>query len=276
MARVPAKKAAVAPVVSRKDSPYSVQSVASFINDNFGILFIAILMFLAGFFVGSLWTENQLRKNGQLGSAGTGAAAPVGEAGPARTELTRENFIKLAGEVGANKEAFSTCFDSNKHEAAITETMNQGSAAGITGTPGTIVVVNGVPKEIIIGAPPYAQLKTTIDKYLADPNAAPAATNGLIAEGYVAVGATDNVRGNKNASVVLVEYSDYECPFCYRFHPSMTQVMDEYGDKVAWVYRHFPLVSIHPSAMPSAVAAACVSELEGNDAFWKFSDKLFE
>ena len=84
------------------------------------------------------------------------------------------------------------------------------------------------------------------------------------------------IRGDiENAKVVLVEYSDFECPFCSRHHPTMTDIMDEYGDDVAWVYRHFPL-SFHPEAEPAALASECVGNLAGNDAFWQFADAMFE
>jgi protein-disulfide isomerase len=81
----------------------------------------------------------------------------------------------------------------------------------------------------------------------------------------------DHVRGSKNAKVVLYEWSDFECPFCGRFHPTMLQLMDEYEGKVAWVYRHFPL-SFHPSAEPAALAAECAAE---QGKFWEFADELF-
>lgn len=90
--------------------------------------------------------------------------------------------------------------------------------------------------------------------------------------------AGDHVRGSRDADVFIVEYSDTECPFCKRFHETMRQVMGEYesGGKVAWVYRHFPLDSLHKKARGEAVALECANEQGGNDAFWKYADRLFE
>lgn len=92
-----------------------------------------------------------------------------------------------------------------------------------------------------------------------------------------AIASEDHIRGNPNADVVIVEYSDFECPFCKRFHTTMQQVVGEYGDKVAWVYRQFPLDQLHPvKARAEAVASECAAELGGNDAFWKFADRFME
>lgn len=86
----------------------------------------------------------------------------------------------------------------------------------------------------------------------------------------------DHSRGNRSAAVTLIEFSDFQCPFCQRFHPTAKQALAEYGDKVRWVYKHFPIDSIHPHARPAAEASECIAEQKGNEGFWQFADALFE
>ena len=86
----------------------------------------------------------------------------------------------------------------------------------------------------------------------------------------------DHVKGDRNARILLIEYSDLECPFCKRFHPTAQQLVDEYNGTIAWVYRHFPLDQIHSKADKEAEAIECANELGGNDGFWKMTDKIFE
>ena len=97
-------------------------------------------------------------------------------------------------------------------------------------------------------------------------------------EKMIPVSASDHIRGNPNAPVKIVEYSDTECPFCKRFHDTMKQVMDNEGKqgKVAWVYRHFPLDQLHSKARKEAEATECAAELGGNDKFWAYLDRLME
>lgn len=87
----------------------------------------------------------------------------------------------------------------------------------------------------------------------------------------------DHIRGNPNAPILVVEYSDFDCPFCKNFHETMTQVMAKYGasGQVAWIYRHFPLEQLHPNAPRLAAASECVADLGGNEAFWQFADLIF-
>lgn len=86
----------------------------------------------------------------------------------------------------------------------------------------------------------------------------------------------DHIRGNSQALVTIVEYSDFQCPFCQSFHPTVKQVLENYPDKVRWVYKHFPLDQIHPQARPAAEASECIWEQKGNEGFWQFADLLFE
>ena len=83
----------------------------------------------------------------------------------------------------------------------------------------------------------------------------------------------DHLRGDKNAKITILEYSDFQCPFCSRFHPTLVQLINEYKGKVNWVYRHFPLSSIHPDAEKAAEASECASE---QGKFWEMADKMFE
>lgn len=91
------------------------------------------------------------------------------------------------------------------------------------------------------------------------------------------INAGDYVRGNPNAPVKIVEYSDTECPFCKQFHTTMQRIMSEYGTngEVAWVYRFFPL-SIHPKSPTEAMAVACAGDAGGAAKFWEYLDKIFE
>ena len=92
------------------------------------------------------------------------------------------------------------------------------------------------------------------------------------------VTAEDHIKGNPDAPIKIVEYSDFECPFCKRFHDTMNEVMDKYSEsgEVAWVFRQFPLEQLHPvKAKRAAIASECAAELGGNNAFWTFTDGYF-
>ncbi len=81
-------------------------------------------------------------------------------------------------------------------------------------------------------------------------------------------------RGNKDAKVVVVNYDDFECPFCSRMHQTLfPQVFKEYGDRVLFIYKDYPLAEIHPWAVHAAVNANCLAA-QNNDAYWDFADYL--
>ncbi len=91
------------------------------------------------------------------------------------------------------------------------------------------------------------------------------------------VSSDDHILGSPDAKIKLVEFSDTECSYCKRFHETMNKIIEEYGKdgKVAWVYRHLPLDSIHPKARKEAEATECAAELGGNAKFWDYTNALY-
>ena len=75
--------------------------------------------------------------------------------------------------------------------------------------------------------------------------------------------------------ITFIEFSDIQCPFCQRFHPTVQQAMAEYPGQIRWVYKHFPLDSIHPMARSAAEASECVAEQLGDEGFFEYLDRLF-
>jgi protein-disulfide isomerase len=85
----------------------------------------------------------------------------------------------------------------------------------------------------------------------------------------------DHIRGNINAPIKIVEFSDIECPFCKRFHETLIEITAAYGDKVVWIYRHSPIAQLHPKAFNEANATECVAKLGGEAKFWEFLDLMY-
>lgn len=189
-----------------------------------------------------------------------------------------ETFQGYAAEMGLDTEAFLACLASGQFDEAIAQDLQAGQAAGITGTPSFLI--NG---NLVVGAQPLAAFQQALDTLLAggtleDPNAAaqqeaqPPQPVDIPIEGAP-------VKGDPNAPMTIVEYSDYQCPYCARFAgQTMPALLQEYIDsgQAKLVFKDFPLEQIHPNAGKAAEAARCVRELAGDDdAYWAMHDALF-
>lgn len=132
------------------------------------------------------------------------------------------------------------------------------------------VVIAGA---LIAGALYYSNIKVASQKTAVINSATGSTTTSMRP-----VSSDDHILGNPNADLVIVEYSDTECPYCKNFHETLNRVMSEYGSsgKVAWVYRHFPIDSLHSKARKEAEATECANELGGAEAFWKYTNMLYE
>ncbi len=229
---------------------------------------------------------------------GTSAQAPdvnsnnaQAPAGPKSVDQMVANLKKYASQLGLKADQFNQCLDSSKMASLVQTDQDSGVKVGVNGTPATFI--NGY---MISGAQPNKVFKDTLDlllaggnfdnlsedkKYLADGNAGNGEVGVLGQTGQadrtklvVEVGNLP-VLGDPNAPITVVEYSDYQCPFCERFYSDAENVIKDYvkSGKVKFYYRDFPLTSIHPGAQKGAEAARCAGE---QNKYWEFHDLVFK
>ncbi len=209
------------------------------------------------------------------------AAVPVA---PVQAEhpLTKDNLVKYAKALSMDTNKFSQCLTDGKYKKAVQDDTAQGVKLGVNGTPAFFI--NG---HLIVGAQPIQVFTDAIDlllaggdlssptgaaKYLGDDDPA----NGEVGDikQDVEIGNAP-MKGNKDAKVTMIEFSDFECPFCSRFFTqSLGTIMQKYVDtgKMNIVYKQFPLTSIHSHAAMTAEASLCASD---QGKFWEYHDKLF-
>lgn len=218
-----------------------------------------VLLIVASFLLGSLYTKVQYLEKGVPSAAGT---ANQGQAAvPSKYKSFEDAMSALAKAAGLDAKKLVSCMNSGEKQAVVAADASEGEKLGVSGTPAFFV--NG---RLLSGAYPFEEFKKIIDEELAG-TSDPAVTRATVNVG------TASTKGPADAPVKIIEYSDFQCPFCARAFPTVTQILKEYDGKVQFAYKHFPLVSIHPRAQKSAEAAECAKE---QGKFWEFHDKLFE
>ena len=171
--------------------------------------------------------------------------------------------------IGLNVRNFNTCLASGKFKNKIQADIDDGIKAGVNGTPSSFILKDGKVVDTIGGALPFEKVKEQIADALKN-------EKQPIATQMRPVSSDEHILGNANAKIIVVEYSDLECPFCKVFHNTMHQVVEKSNGDVAWVYRQYPIPQLHPKAFHEAEATECAWEQGGNKAFWKYIDKVFE
>ena len=186
--------------------------------------------------------------------------------------ITTTKDKTLSEQVGISKDQMTECVKNTDTTTLSQQIQTSVEAAMKTvpadqrGTPYSVIVGSNGSKAEIRGAESYENVKKLIDEVTAGKVTAPY-TGEL-----PAVTASDHIIGSINAQIIIVEYSDFECPYCKAFEPTLKRLVSESNGNIAWVYRHWP---IHQNSFSKLVAAECVAKLKGNDAFWKYSDLLF-
>ena len=131
-------------------------------------------------------------------------------------------------------------------------------------SPSIAILLSGA---LVAGAILFVNLHPT-QPVAANPTQLPSANVPAVTSG-------EHLFGSPTAPIKLVEYSDFQCPYCRLVYPTLKRLVEESNGQIAWVHRNFPLESIHPEARPAALAAECIAEELGNDAFWKFANAIY-
>jgi protein-disulfide isomerase len=239
-------------------------------------IYMPVLMFLlivAVFFVGRLSSQVEM-----LGKTGSGVALSDDVDQEVGSPIGVPALKKMADKLSLNQKEFDSCLDEGKYEDRVKSDLAYGSEIGVSATPAFFI--NSV---MILGAQPQEIFETVIDyelaggswdnpdeavSYLVDENP----NNGEVTiVGGVETG-VGSVMGSGDAKVKIVEFSDFECPYCARVVPTIEAIIKKYGDDISLEYRHFPL-SGHANAQKAAEASECASD---QGKFWEMHDMIFE
>ncbi|HTV23065.1 MAG TPA: thioredoxin domain-containing protein [Polyangiaceae bacterium] len=215
-------------------------------------------------------------------------------------ELSRENFARWAVEAGVDSGRFEAELKSLRPAAKVDRDISLARQLGINGTPH--FKING---KTLSGAQPFDKFKQLIDEQLtaadalaktgvrradlsleltkknfaappAEPRKGPPAPPPVDTTVWkVPVAADDPVSGPADALVTLIEFSDFQCPYCSKVGPSIERLRQEYPRDLRVVWKDLPM-SFHPRAKPAAFLSRFAYDERGNDGFWKVHDALFE
>jgi protein-disulfide isomerase len=207
-----------------------------------------------------------------------------GGVGSTKSEGPEGPMYDLVEEIGVDRSEFAECYDAGEFESEVQSDLADGSSAGVNGTPGFIVGVldgDSVDGIQIGGAQAFDTFKTKIEEQLKraeDSSFSPEADENFPAA-QISID-DDPLLGNKDeAKVAVVEFSDFECPYCQRFHQTTyDQIINEFVDngEVVFVYRDFPLSFHDPVATNAAVAMECVQDMEGDEKAFEFIEAYYE
>lgn len=243
---------------------------------NYAIYFLITLLTVASFALGSLYTRvKDLEKKGDSPKE----IQPQSE--PTPKYLNFNDALKdYAKQTGIDGEKLLSCTLSGEKKTIVDSQVKEGGDLGVQGTPAFFI--NG---RFLGGAFPYESFKEIIDKELAgqgsgnykdySENLQRAYEEGRSFDPkpkkVEAAGAA--VRGTDSAKVTIVEFSDFQCPFCAKSYSTVKKILEDYKGSVRLIYKHFPLNAIHKNAQKAAEAVECAKD---QGKFWELHDKLLE
>lgn len=217
---------------------------------------LVILVIIAAYFIGVQTTKVQfLEKNNKNSGTTLGTQNPT---------LSKPAKLNIAQNIGIDKNKFKSCLESGKYAQKVTDDLEAGKKAGVNGTPATFI--NG---QLLSGAQPFSTFKAIIDIEIANPNQ-PLPTGERI---NVDPGSLP-VLGKSDAPVTIIEFADFQCPFCERFYKDAEKgIIENYvkSGKVKFVFRNYAFLG--PESNIAAEGSYCANE---QGKFWEYHNFLFD
>jgi protein-disulfide isomerase len=238
---------------------------------------MVIIMMIMSFALGALWNKSQMLSTGTGSGNGSGAAAAKAPAGKyASFKAATDDYAK---QIKLDVKKFDSCVQSGSKATEVGAEETEGQALGVSGTPGFFV--NG---RFVGGAFPYEAFKELIDMELNGRGSSDITAYSQTLQTAASQEAFNPVpkavsvgnaptKGPQNAKVVIIEYSDAQCPYCERSYQTFKQIFANYGDKILFAYKQYPLVQIHPNAQKAAEVLLCAKD---QGKFWEMHNMLFD
>lgn len=225
---------------------------------------LVFLLVVASFFVGRLSAQVNQTKT-ETANAAKVTATPT----TAESPISVANLKTMAKDLGMDTTKFNKCLDDGTYAKQISEQQKEGQGLGVTGTP--TFYINGL---MVVGSLPQADFEKVIDAELKNGTGDKVKldSTGETAKrvSKVPYGA-GYIKGNKDSKVKMIEYTDFECPYCNRAFSTIEAILAKYGDKISLEYRSFPL-PFHSDAEKAAEASLCAGD---QGKFWEMHDKMF-
>lgn len=223
---------------------------------------LTVALLIGGaFWIGRLSAQvDNLKQGNEIVAGAESNPVPTVEA---INMLSVENLKATAETLGVDKNKFNSCLDEGRFEQKVKDDLAYGGSLGVNGTP--TFFINGIA---IVGAQPQAQFEKIIEAELKDGSGDKVAglTRKKVEYGL------GFVKGGEDAKIKMVEFSDFECPYCERAEPTIEALMQKYGDRISLEYRHNPL-PFHGNAVKAAEASECAGE---QGKFWEMHEAIFQ
>lgn len=225
-----------------------------------------VLLVVASFFVGRLSAQVSTLKGGTAGTDKTAAGATPTAA---VSKISVANLKVMAKGFGLDMTKFNQCLDNGTMAEKVKSESQEGADLGVSGTPSFFI--NGIS---IVGSLPQADFEKVIDAELKNGTGdkvkldSTGAVSKRVAKVPYGVG---YIKGSKDAKIKIMEYTDFECPYCNRAFPTIEALLAKYGNNISLEYRSYPL-PFHADAQKSAEASLCAGE---QGKFWEMHDKMF-